>query len=216
MNNPDLQLEKDKNSPESLYEGLYIKHEAQDYVEVINKCNEYIELFEGEAMAPKFEFLKASATGRLFGFVEYKEAINYIAFNYPNSMEGKQAERLIQEALPKLASKDFVDETSTKSSKVIYQFDNATIEDINEFVKTLDEVIKEVEYYELYSSIDVYSKNSTFVVVHGLKSINGAKGFVELLGENKNKITKDNFAISSKNYSIIQIHKNLETYLESQ
>ncbi len=216
LNNPDLQLEKDKNSPESLYEGLYIKHEAQDYEEVINKCNEYIELFEGEAMAPKFELLKASATGRLFGFEEYKDAINYIALNYPNSLEGKQAERLIQEALPKLASKDFVDDTSTNNSKVIYQFDNATIEDINEFVKILDEVIKEVEYYELHSSIDVYSKNSTFVVVHGLKSINGAKGFVELLGKNKSKIIKDYFAISSKNYGIIQIHKNLETYLESQ
>ena len=216
LNNPDLQLEKDRNSPESLYEALYIKHEAQGYEEVINKCNEYIELFDGEVMAPKFEFLKAAATGRLLGFDEYKKAINYIALNYPNSLEGKQAERLIQEALPKLASKDFVDDTSTKSSKVIYQFDNATIEDINEFVKTLDEVIKEVEYFELYSSIDVYSKNTTFVVVHGLKSINGAKGFVELLGKNKSKIKKDNFAISSKNYGIVQIHKNLETYLESQ
>ena len=216
LSNPDLQLEKDKNSPESLYEALYIKHEAQGYEEVINKCNEYIELFEGEVMAPKFEFLKASATGRLLGFDEYKKAINYIALNYPNSLEGKQAERLIQEALPKLASKDFVDDTSAKSSKVIYRFDNATIEDINEFVKTLDEVIKEIEYYELNSSIDVYSKNTTFAVVHGLKSINGAKGFVELLGKNKSKIKKDNFAISSKNYGIMQIHKNLETYLESQ
>ncbi len=216
LNNPDLQLEKDKNSPESLYKVLYIKHEAQAYEEVINKCNEYIELFEGEVMAPKFEFLKASATGRLLGFDEYKKAINYIALNHPNSLEGKQAERLIQEALPKLASKDFVDDISTKSSKVIYRFDNATIEEINEFVKTLDEVIKEVEYYELHSSIDVYSKNTTFVVVHGLKSINGAKGFTELLGKNKSKITKDYFAISSKNYGIVQIHKNLETYLESQ
>ncbi len=216
LSNPDLQLEKDKNSPESLYEALYIKHEAQGYEEVINKCNEYIELFEGEVMVPKFEFLKASATGRLLGFDEYKKAINYIALNYPNSLEGKQAERLIQEALPKLASKDFVDDISTKSSKVIYRFDNATIEEINKFVKTLDEVIKEVEYYELHSSIDVYSKNTTFVVVHGLKSINGAKGFAELLGKNRSKITKDNFAISSKNYSIIQIHKNLGTYLESQ
>ncbi len=62
LSNPDLQLEKDKNSPESLYEALYIKHEAQGYEEVINKCNEYIELFEGEVMVPKFEFLKASAT----------------------------------------------------------------------------------------------------------------------------------------------------------
>jgi hypothetical protein len=80
----------------------------------------------------------------------------------------------------------------------------------------LNEVIKDVDVYELTSSLDVYTKNTTFVVVHGLRSINGAKGFAEFLGENKEKITKDHFAISAKNYEIIQIHKNLESYLESQ
>ncbi|MBT8393722.1 MAG: hypothetical protein KJN66_02620, partial [Bacteroidia bacterium] len=215
LNNPDLQLEKDKNSPESLYEVLYAKHEAQNYEEVIDKCNKYIELFEGEVIVPKFEFLKASATGRLLGYEPYKNAINYIALNYPNSSEGKQAEKLIQEAIPKLAFREFEDDISATSAKVIYQFDNAKSEEINEFLKTLNEALKEVEYYELYSSIDVYSKNITFVVVHGLKSINGAKGFSELLGKNS-EISKDHFAISSKNYGMVQIHKNLETYLELQ
>ena len=216
LNNPDQQLEKDENSPEALYEMLYSIHESQDYEEVISKCDEYLKLFEGEKIVSKFEFLKATASGRLNGYESYKEALNYIALNYPNSPEGKQAERLIQEAIPKLASTDFTDDNASNRAKVIYQFDNASKDEINEFVKILDEVIKDVDVYDLTSSIDVYSKNTTFVVVHGLSSINGAKGFVEFLGENKNKITKEHFAISTKNYEIVQIHKNLESYLESQ
>ena len=214
--NPDLQLEKDESSPEALYETLYRIHEEQNYAEVISKCDEYIERFEGEKMASKFEFLKATAIGRLSGFDAYKESLNYIALNYPNTPEGKQAERLIQEALPKLASTDFTDDSASNKFKVVYQFLNAPKEEIDEFVKTLNEVIKDVDVYDLTSSIDVYDKNTTFVVVHGLKSIDGAKGFSEILGKKKKKITKDHFAISTKNYEIIQIHKNLELYLESQ
>jgi len=99
----------------------------------------------------------------------------------------------------------------------VYPFTNATTSEIEAFTKTMNEVAENVKYYELSTSVDVYNKNTTFVVVHGLKSINGAKGFAELLGNDKYKITKtDYFGISSQNYEIIQIHKNLENYLQSQ
>ena len=195
---------------------MYAIHESQDYEQVISKCDDYIKLFEGEKIVSKFEFLKATAIGRLQGYEAYKESLNYIALNYPNSPEGKQSEKLIREALPKLASKDFLDDDSSHRFKVIYQFDNTSKDEINEFVKILNEVIKDVDIYDLTSSIDVYTKNTTFVVIHGLRSINGAKGFDEFLEDNKDKITKEHFAISAKNYEIIQIHKNLENYMESQ
>ncbi len=216
LSNPDLLLEKDKNSPEVLYEGLYKKHENQEYAEVVSKCDQYIELFEGEAMVPKFEFLKATASGRLYGYEAYKDAINYIALNYANSPEGKQAENLTQAVLPKIANKEFLADDVSKSFKVVYTFTNPTTSQINDFTKTLNEVVGKVEHYDLSTSVDVYNKTDTFVVVHGLRSIDGAKGFGEILEEDKYKITKEHFAISSKNYEIVQIHKNLDSYLESQ
>lgn len=216
LSNPELLLEKDKNSPESLYEDLYKQHEAQKYAEVIEKCNEYIELFEGEAMVPKFEFLKATASGRLFGFEVYKEAINYIALNFPNSPEGKQAEHLIQNALPVLNNKEFTEDNISKGFKVVYTFTSASDEELIDFTKSLDKIVEKIEYYDLKTSTDVYDQTRTFVVVHGLRSIDGAKGFAELLEEDKYKITKEYFAISTDNYETIQIHKNLDLYLESQ
>ena len=217
INNPDTALSKDENSPESLYEALYKRHENQEYAEVINKAEEYINTFEGEDIVPKFEFLKATATGRLFGFEAYKKAIEFIALTYPNNIEGQRAQMMTDILLSKMENKEFVDDKDAKKCKVIYSFTNASVSEIEEFNKTLSEVTADVKYYELSTSVDVYDKNTTFVVVHGLKSIEGAKGFAELLGNDKYKITKtDYFAISSKNYEILQIHKNLNTYLESQ
>ena len=217
INNPEAALTKDENSPESLYETLYKKHENQEYIEVITKAEEYINTFEGEDIVPKLEFLKATASGRLYGFETYKKAIEFIALTYPNSNEGKRAQMMTDIVLTKMESNEFVDDKNATKCKVIYPFTNGALSEIEEFNKTLSKVTEDVKYYELSTSIDVYDKNTTFVVVHGLKSIEGAKGFGELLGNDKYKITKtDYFAISSKNYEILQIHKNLNAYLESQ
>jgi len=217
IDNPDTLLSKDENSPESLYEALYKRHENQEYVDVISESEEYINTFEGEDIVPKFEFLKATASGRLFGYEAYKKAIEFIALTYPNSPEGKRAQMMVDVVLTKMNKKEFIEDKDARNCKVIYPFTDPSPTEIEDFTKILNEVIENVEYYELTSSVDVYDKNTTFVVVHGLKSIQGAKGFAELLEEDKDKITKtDYFAISSKNYETIQIHKNLNTYLESQ
>ncbi len=79
--NPQSELAKDKNSPEFIYTNLYEKFNNQNYAEVISEAEEHIKKFEGDVIVPKFEILKASAKGRLYGFEAYKESINYIAFN---------------------------------------------------------------------------------------------------------------------------------------
>jgi len=80
----------------------------------------------------------------------------------------------------------------------------------------LKAAIEGVDYFNYTVSRDRYDTNTIFVVVHGLKSVQGALGFVEIL-ENKNdlKISKPFFGISSKNYQTVQIHKNVKTYLET-
>jgi outer membrane protein assembly factor BamD (BamD/ComL family) len=214
--NPKAEVAKDENSPESLYEKLYAEYQNQNYADVIRGSEDYIRQFEGEIMVPKFEILKASAKGRLFGFESYKEGINYLALNYPNSLEGKKAQEILEFVIPSLEKKPFIDDASANNSKAIYQFDNGSNEDIDAFQKQLNEEIVKIRYFELSSSKDVYNKNTTFIVVHGFKTIEGAKGFSDLLEERKSKIIRSYFAISSPNYEIIQMHKNLDEYLNSQ
>ena len=191
---------------------------------VIAEAETQIKRLQGDDFVPKFEILKTSARGRLYGFEAYKEGINYIALTYANSEEGKKAQEILQNAIPVLAKKDFVQDDKPKYFNVVYQFQNGSGEDIGDFIKTLNEEIeKKIKYFDLTTSHDVYDENTTFVVVHGLKSIQGASGFAQLLLTNekdergrtiKPKITKEYFAISSPNYAIIQRHKNLNAYLK--
>ncbi len=214
--NPTSEFAKDENSPERIYESLYEKFNDQEYAEVITAAEANILKFEGDVMVPKFEILKASAKGRLYGFEDYKAGVNYIALTYPNSEEGKKAEIILSEVIPVLAKKEFVDNESAKHFNVLYPFEADQTEEINTFVEKLNDAVSKVTYFDLTTSIDVYDTNTIFVVVHGLKSAQGASGFAEILEENKHKIVRDFYSISSPNYEIIQRHKNLNEYLASQ
>jgi tetratricopeptide (TPR) repeat protein len=213
--NPES-VTKDENSPEAIYENIYKQFQEQNYTNVISQAEKYILAYEGESIVPKFEFLKASAKARLFGYESYKEAINFIALNYPNSPEGKRAEEMMQTVMPLLANKEFVDNNSTSNFKVLFEFKNASETDIKNFIEPLTKAASRVNHFNLTTSIDIYNEDTKFVVVHGLKSIDGARGFTEFLKESKHNISKPYIAISSPNYKVIQIHKNLQEYLESQ
>lgn len=214
LSNPESATLKDDSSPENIYERIYELHEKQKYAEVISKCETYINAFDGDPMVPKFELLKATATGRLYGFEPYSKAINYIAVTYANTPEGKQAQNMETNYLPKLQSKEFVLDSLANNYKVVYQFNNADDTEISSFRETLDGVLKNIKYYDLTSSVDVYNPDTTFVIIHGFKNSVVAKTFDQLLTkEDKKKINKPYFVISSPNYQTIQIHKNLETYL---
>ena len=157
--------------------------------------------------------LKAFAIGRLNGFEAYEEAINAVAVNYANTAEGIQAQDIINSSLETLRPAEFLKNDSFKSFKVIYEFDNTAENGLEDFVKILDESVKKVDYFNLSTSVDVYNKETTFVVVHGLKSIEGAQGFIQLLDkEDRKKIERPFFSISSKNYRTLQIHKNIDAY----
>ncbi|HMC00942.1 MAG TPA: tetratricopeptide repeat protein [Flavobacteriaceae bacterium] len=214
LKNPELASLKDENSPENLYKNLYKLHENQEYAEVISKCDEYINVFDGEAIVPKFELLKANAIGRLYGYNEYAKAINYVALNYPNSIEGKKAENISLNMLPKLANKEFVDSTLDKNIKAVYVFNNPNEEELSKFIATLNEVIGNSHFKNIVISTDVYDIDTKLVLVHGLEYIDEAKMFNLLFKEeDRDKIKKPDFVISSSNYQIVQIHKNLDEYL---
>nr|WP_321229388.1 tetratricopeptide repeat protein [uncultured Psychroserpens sp.] len=214
--NPKSEFALDENSPESLYKKIFKQFGDQQYVEVVTKAEQYITQFEGDPLVPKFEILKASANGRLNGFEAYKKGVNYIALTYPNSEEGKKAKEILKTVIPILAKKEFVSNDTGNRFNVLYSFTNEEKDQIEEFVKKLDNSVSKVSYFNLSTSVDFYDANTTFVVVHGLKSIQGAAGFAEILKENKDKIDRDFYSISSPNYEIVQRHKNLNEYLESQ
>ncbi|MEZ4857310.1 MAG: tetratricopeptide repeat protein [Flavobacteriaceae bacterium] len=216
--NPNSQLETDESSPEFKYKALYAKFEASQYDEVIETCDEYLLIYNGNDIVPKLEMLKATALGRREGFEAYKKAVNFVALNYPLSQEGKDAQGIYTNVIPKLANKEFVQEKDAVSWKIIYSFSNSDLENAKKLETKLTEALLDYHYETTMSvSLDYYNPETYFVIVHGLNTKLGGRGFAEVLKENKKyKIKNPFFEIASQNYKIIQIHKNLNDYLNSQ
>jgi hypothetical protein len=62
-------------------------------------------------------------------------------------------------------------------------------------------------------SKDIYDKDLTFVVVHGFDSESSARGYSNLVKNSKKyKVQDPSLIISSDNYKVIQVHKNLDEY----
>ena len=214
--NPESALLNNKNSPETLYNNLYAQFELGEYQQVIDGCDLQIIRLDGEEIVPKLELLKVTAKARLFGFEAYKEGLNFVALNYPSSIEGKKAAQMYETVIPQLESKEFVQDSTQTNFKTIFKFEESETDEIKAFDESLSSAIEDVDYFKLSVSKDRYDANTIFVVVHGLKSVQGAFGFAEILKNiNDFKISKPFFGISSKNYQTIQLHKNLEAYLET-
>ena len=212
--NPNQVLIDNENSPQSMYNNLYAQFENGLYQDVIDGCDTQIISLDGDEIVPKLELLKATSKGRLYGFEAYKMGLNFVALNYPSSIEGKRAAQICSTIIPELADKTFVEDSTQENFKVVFKFKRSEIEEIKAFSKALSAAIEEVNYFNLTISEDGYDTNTIFVVVHGLKSFLGTLGFVEIL-ETRNEliISKPFFGISSKNYQTVQIHKNIETYI---
>ena len=213
--NPDAILADDEQSPEARYDELFRKYRQQEFLQVITESQENINRFTGDPIVPKFELLKANAIGRLQGFEPYKEALNYVALTYPNNPEGKKAEQIIAEQLPKLESTTFSPEegsTGTENWKVVFPFKIRDNEKALKLQKRLEDAIKDLRYKNIVSK-DIYNLEDQFVAVHGFKSKDFALGFSELIKNNKDyRIKDENFVVLSKNYQTILVHKNLDAY----
>tara|TARA_R110000851_G_scaffold333364_1_gene512337 strand:- start:52736 stop:55147 length:2412 start_codon:yes stop_codon:yes gene_type:complete len=215
LRNPNSQLPTDESSPEFKYKQLYKEFEASKYAEVIQKADEYMMVYNGNDIVPKFELLKATAIGRQQGFEAYKKALNFVSLNYPSTEEGKQAQQIYNNTLPLLAVKDFVPEEGTNSWKLVYKFSTEDAEAAQQLKEKLDKAIEDFRYTNMTISVDYYDPQTNFVIVHGLNTKMGARGFGDMLKEKKEyKIKHPFFEISSPNYKIIQIHKNLDDYLQ--
>jgi tetratricopeptide (TPR) repeat protein len=95
--NPSEVISEDQVSKSEIeYAEIYYKYEAEQYDEVISKTTEAIGKYNGQIIVPKFELLKAYAIGKKDGLLAFKEALDFIAMNYPNTEEAKKALEVLQ------------------------------------------------------------------------------------------------------------------------
>jgi hypothetical protein len=102
----------------------------------------------------------------------------------------------------------------TKNWKILYKVGKQ--EDKN--TKALEDKIKKFIANEninkLSYTFDIYTEKENFITIQGLKSEVYAKNIIAVMKDDKKyKVSEPAIVISSDNYKVVQIKKNLEEYL---
>lgn len=216
ISNDGLNAQQLSQTPEAKYKGLYEKYEENTNVAVLDEVEAAVDLYTGEEIVSKYELLKANILGKLKGVEEYKKALNFVALNYPNSLEGKTAETLLAKDIPYLQKLKFNGEKAT-SWKLIFNIadtinahDSAVIDKIKKF--TSERTAEKLSF-----SVDTYYMDDILLVVHGIPSESKAQDIVTILKDYKDyKIADTAIIVSAENYKVMQIQKNLDVFLKSQ
>jgi hypothetical protein len=213
LQNSSSKMEESNDSPNVAYANIYKQYQNGEIKTVLTATENAINRFTGDEIVPKFELLKANIAGKLGGLDEFSTALNYVALNYPNSEEGKKAEKLLTVDLPKLKALE-LSKAPSKNWKILYQtkdFENAGTKVLREKIKKF---IADRSLNKLAVSLDIYTMTDNFVVIHGINSEDLAIGIASILKDYKDyKVLQKPITISAENYTIVQIKKNLDEFL---
>ncbi len=216
INNKNPNTVTESETTEAEYQKWYKLYQEEQFVLILEKIDGIIIQYYGDEILPKYELLKANIVGKLRGLVEYKKAMQFVADNYPTTEEGKNALEILTNQIPLLEEMNFTT-TDSKNWKIVYQVGKKE----DKTTKALEDKIKKFiiteKLKQLTQTFDIYTEKENFVTIQGIETEAYAKNIAFILKDDKKyKITEPAIVISSENYKIVQIKKNLSEYLSPQ
>jgi hypothetical protein len=193
-------------TPEVLYKGVLKLYREQRLASALEEIEPLMILASGSSIEPKTALLKAHLDGRLKGVEAWKEALADVVANYSASEEAKNAKSLIEE----IEANNDLKETGIvyKNYKWIFPFLSSETDRSAAFFDQLSAALKTLK--KRWSvSLDQFSEEHTFVVVHGIRDPNQIErikrnfGISELIIQNS-----DNFVALTSQYRTIIKNKN--------
>ena len=214
LNNSNVIVEE--GSPDEVYKKLYQQYNNEEFEAVLAKVDGLINQFSGEEVVPKFELLKANTIGKQKGLVAYKNALEYVAATYPNTEEGKKAHTILAEQIPLLEKMDF-DFKKSSYWKILYPVALNAANDKKAIEEKISKFINAENAQKLTLAFNSYVDNEGFVIVQGISTQEYANSVAGVLKEDPSyKIAIPAVIISNENYKVVQIKKNLKSYLEAK
>lgn len=104
--------------------------------------------------------------------------------------------------------------TDNKSWKILYAVSNTDTKTLKQIEEAIRVFLLVENFERLTTSFDKYNKTESFVIIHGLKSEAYAQDVAGVLRDDKKyKIAHPAVVISTDNYKVVQIKKNLDAYM---
>lgn len=209
INNTNLAGSVLNDTPEGAYDTLYRQYQEEQFVVVLEQLDLLINQFSGDEIVSKFEFLKANTIGKLKGLVSYKNALQFVADNYPNTEEGKKAQDILKDQVPFLEKLDFTT-SDTKNWRVLYKVAVSEEKSTKIIEEKIQKFMTGATFQDLKYSLDIYSDTEIFIVIQGINSEAYARNISTILRENKDfKIMTPAIILTNENYKVVQIKKIL-------
>ena len=206
----------EEGNPDVVYKKLYQNYINEEFDVVLSKIDGLINQFSGEEILPKLELLKANTIGKVHGLKDYKAALENVAATYPNSEEGKKATSILAEQIPLLENMNFDFKTSGHW-KILYPLALNAVDDKKAIEEKITKFMNADNAQKLSLTFNSYDSKEGFVIIQGITTKEYATSVAQVLKEDPSyKIATPAVIISNENYKIIQIRKNLNSYLEAK
>jgi outer membrane protein assembly factor BamD (BamD/ComL family) len=97
LNNPNYiqELEEEEQKVVRFYEEVYEQYRQKNYPRVIEDAGQAIEQFEGDALIPKFKYIKALAVGAVEGKEQMKTEMDSLISQHPGVEESEMAQEIV-------------------------------------------------------------------------------------------------------------------------
>ena len=187
-----------------IYNYLYQKFMAQEFLDIIVNKNEYRKKLIGSGLELKFEMIIINSIGRLRGITEWEKELEMFLDKFPNSKESLEVKKI----LINIKSKPIESNSLRKNFKWVIVFSNTSGIDFNKLRKNMLLELSKRSEGAKNISVDFYSEDYSFIVVHTeneYPEINFLlKIWSDLLSFQNNL---DNFVVLSSEYIQIQKQK---------
>ncbi len=209
LKNPDNFKLKENETPEIIYEKLYTLYLDQEYEKVLSEGDDLLVIVSGTPLASKVSYLMANAFGRLDGIDSWREKLELLVKEFPNSEEATQANKTLKSLAN--VSQDKSDEYTRvyNNYKGVFSLLKKDKDSIPSLINSITEVLDKNRI--TYKSItkEVYDREYIFLVISGLRD--ESEILIEFENEKKETLfdmLSDKFVLLSSEYRDIQLFKN--------
>ncbi|MFZ5941450.1 MAG: tetratricopeptide repeat protein [Bacteroidota bacterium] len=231
LTNPNYikELEAEENRIVLLYEQVYEAYKQERYPEVIRRSDEALKAYPGDALLPKFTYLRAMSLGAVEGKEVMKSALDSLIARYPNSEVAPLARDVVAymyEAFPVIKEKE-----QEQQAREIYMYNPAELhffmialnrkEDLNQVsFNLLNFNLDNFNKYDLEIEKTSLNNQYNLIVVKAFNNFQGASRYAGQVRESLTEIMGEIPAteyfllpVSGTNYNKLIQSKDLKPYL---
>jgi hypothetical protein len=231
LNNPNYlqELQEEEMKVVRAYEELYGYYRQENFMEVLSGADRALELYAGDPLVPKFQYIRAMALGSLEGKEAMKVALDTLIAQFPSSEEGLQAREIVDYMYVEFPEIKEADQAA--EAELIYSSADSTQEhyfllalqssqNVNQV--SFDLLNHNLDHFNQYDlSIEQMSSNDSYniLIVKQFNNAEGASRYLSDIERNSSTLVRGvlpaqyrMMIISRENFETLQERKELIPY----